>query len=68
MKRFKQSHDNMRKENLQEIEEVITDESIAYGVQPEEIKEDKEGLMTMYNIEKNMVWFIQTMKQFLRIL
>lgn len=53
---------------MQEIEEVITDESIAYGVQPEEIKEDKEGLMTMYNIEKNMVWFIQTMKQFLRIL
>lgn len=30
-----------------------------YGVEPEEIKEDKEGLMTMYNIGKNMAWMLK---------
>ena len=30
-----------------------------YGQQPEEIKEDREGLMTMYNIGKNMAWLLK---------
>ena len=30
-----------------------------YGSQPEEIAEDKEGIMTMHNIGKNMAWIIK---------
>ena len=30
-----------------------------YGAQPEEVAEDKEGLMTMYNIGKNMAWMLR---------
>ena len=30
-----------------------------YGSQPEEVLEDKEGLMTMYNIGKNMAWMLK---------
>lgn len=30
-----------------------------YGAQPEEVGEDKEGLMTMYNIGKNMAWMLK---------
>lgn len=30
-----------------------------YGAQPEEVAEDKEGLMTMYNIGKNMAWILK---------
>lgn len=30
-----------------------------YGAQPEEVQEDKEGLMTMYNIGKNMAWMLK---------
>lgn len=30
-----------------------------YGTQPGEVKEDKEGLMTMYNIGKNMAWMLK---------
>lgn len=30
-----------------------------YGAQPNEVAEDKEGLMTMYNIGKNMAWLIK---------
>ena len=30
-----------------------------YGQQPEEVKEDKEGLMTMNNIGKNMAWLLK---------
>lgn len=30
-----------------------------YGTQPEEVSEDKEGLMTMYNIGKNMAWMLK---------
>lgn len=30
-----------------------------YGQQPEEVKEDKEGLMTMYNLGKNMAWLLK---------
>jgi len=30
-----------------------------YGRQPEEVLEDKEGLMTMYNIGKNMAWMLK---------
>lgn len=30
-----------------------------YGAQPEEVAEDKEGLMTMYNIGKNMAWLLK---------
>lgn len=30
-----------------------------YGAQPEEVLEDKEGLMTMYNIGKNMAWLLK---------
>lgn len=30
-----------------------------YGAVAEEVKEDKEGLMTMYNIGKNMAWLLK---------
>lgn len=30
-----------------------------YGAQPEQVAEDKEGLMTMYNIGKNMAWLFK---------
>lgn len=30
-----------------------------YGTQPGEVAEDKEGLMTMYNIGKNMAWMLR---------
>lgn len=30
-----------------------------YGAQPEQVAEDKEGLMTMYNIGKNMTWLLK---------
>ena len=30
-----------------------------YGAQPEEVAEDKEGLMTMYNLGKNMAWLLK---------
>lgn len=30
-----------------------------YGQQPEQVAEDKEGLMTMYNIGKNMAWMLK---------
>lgn len=30
-----------------------------YGSQPEEVAEDREGLMTMYNIGKNMAWLLR---------
>ena len=30
-----------------------------YGAQPEEVQQDKEGLMTMYNIGKNMAWLLK---------
>lgn len=30
-----------------------------YGAEPEEVAEDKEGLMTMYNIGKNMAWLLK---------
>lgn len=30
-----------------------------YGQQPEDVQEDKEGLMTMYNIGKNMAWMLK---------
>lgn len=30
-----------------------------YGAQPEQVCEDKEGLMTMYNIGKNMAWMLK---------
>ncbi|MDR2835426.1 MAG: flavodoxin family protein [Bacteroidales bacterium] len=30
-----------------------------YGRQPEEVLQDKEGLMTMYNLGKNMAWLIK---------
>jgi multimeric flavodoxin WrbA len=30
-----------------------------YGMQPEEVSQDKEGLMTMYNIGKNMAWLMK---------
>lgn len=30
-----------------------------YGAQPEEVAQDKEGLMTMYNIGKNMAWLLK---------
>lgn len=31
-----------------------------YGNQPEEVAEDKEGLMTMYNLGKNMAWILKS--------
>jgi len=33
-----------------------------YGAQPEQISEDKEGLMTMYNIGKNMAWLLKCLE------
>lgn len=30
-----------------------------YGARAEEVEEDKEGLMTMYNLGKNMAWMIK---------
>ena len=30
-----------------------------YGQQPQEVQMDKEGLMTMYNIGKNMAWMLK---------
>lgn len=30
-----------------------------YGQQPEQVAEDKEGLVTMYNIGKNMAWLLK---------
>lgn len=33
-----------------------------YGAQPEEVAKDKEGLMTMYNIGKNMAWLLKCIK------
>lgn len=33
-----------------------------YGAQPEEVAEDKEGLMTMYNIGKNMAWMLKCLE------
>ena len=30
-----------------------------YGSQPEDVLEDKEGLMTMYNLGKNMAWLLK---------
>lgn len=30
-----------------------------YGRQPEQVREDKEGMMTMYNIGKNMAWMLK---------
>lgn len=30
-----------------------------YGAEPEEVGEDKEGLMTMYNLGKNMAWMLK---------
>ena len=30
-----------------------------YGAQPEDVAEDKEGLMTMYNLGKNMAWMLK---------
>lgn len=30
-----------------------------YGNAPEEVRQDKEGLMTMYNIGKNMAWMLK---------
>ena len=33
-----------------------------YGAQPEQILEDREGLMTMYNIGKNMAWVLKCLE------
>ena len=30
-----------------------------YGNKPKEVMQDKEGLMTMYNIGKNMAWLLK---------
>lgn len=30
-----------------------------YGQQPEQVMEDPEGLMTMYNLGKNMAWMLK---------
>lgn len=30
-----------------------------YGAQPDEVAEDREGLMTMYNLGKNMAWLLR---------
>ena len=30
-----------------------------YGKEPKQVQEDKEGLMTMYNIGKNMAWMLK---------
>lgn len=34
-----------------------------HGNQPEEVKQDKEGLMTMYNIGKNMAWLLKCIEK-----
>ena len=31
-----------------------------YGANPEDVYEDKEGLMTMYNLGKNMAWLLKS--------
>lgn len=33
-----------------------------YGAQPEQVSEDKEGLMTMYNMGKNMAWVLKCLE------
>ena len=33
-----------------------------YGAQPEEVQGDKEGLMTMYNLGKNMAWLLKCIR------
>lgn len=33
-----------------------------YGAQPEEVSQDREGLMTMYNIGKNMAWLLNCLE------
>lgn len=33
-----------------------------YGAQPEQVSEDPEGLMTMYNIGKNMAWVLKCLE------
>ncbi len=33
-----------------------------YGAQPEQVAEDKEGLMTMYNLGKNMAWVLKCLE------
>lgn len=33
-----------------------------YGAQSEQVLEDKEGLMTMYNIGKNMAWLLKCLE------
>ena len=33
-----------------------------YGSQPEEVPQDQEGLMTMYNIGKNMAWLLKCLE------
>lgn len=33
-----------------------------YGSQPEEVSQDQEGLMTMYNIGKNMAWLLKCLE------
>lgn len=33
-----------------------------YGAQPEQVSEDKEGLMTMYNLGKNMAWILKCLE------
>ncbi len=30
-----------------------------YGAQPQEVLQDKEGMMTMYNLGKNMAWLLK---------
>ena len=36
-----------------------TDWNQVYGNKPKEVMQDKEGLMTMYNIGKNMAWLLK---------
>ena len=33
-----------------------------YGSQPDDVQQDKEGLMTMYNIGKNMAWLLKCLE------
>ena len=33
-----------------------------HGAQPDDVREDKEGLMTMYNIGKNMAWLLKCLE------
>lgn len=33
-----------------------------YGAQPEEVSRDPEGLMTMYNLGKNMAWLLKCLE------